>query len=371
MRWLFVGILVVLFELFTYAAAQGLRWGFASMLSPQLAQYLLWSLFAISNGLLLVAILRIFSLGLKIAMTWLTLLWLVILTTIAVVLVNIMLGYGMDALYQQPFYQNYGVLLLMVLGFTGLVGLSIYNAYSPIVRRLRITTTKPLDTPLRIGMVSDLHLGLLVGNRQLDQLSDIVQREKVQLLLMPGDIMDDDIKHYQARQMQKNLQQLVDQVPLGVYATLGNHDLYGNRAQITDALRQAGVQVLIDESVLVNNQVWLAGRLDDMVGNRKATAELMPANLNQPIIVMDHRPSGIHENSQLPVDLQVSGHTHNGQIFPANFIVKYLNTVAYGYKKIRNTHVVVSSGFGFWGVPFRFGSQSEVWVIEMIGESER
>ncbi|RYY78645.1 MAG: metallophosphoesterase [Moraxellaceae bacterium] len=369
MRWLFVVVLVALFELFSYGAAQGLRWGLASILTPQSGQYLLWGLLAISNSLLLVAILRIFSQGLKVAMTWLTLLWLVMLTTLAVALVNLIIASGLDSFYQQPFYQHYGVLFLTLLGFIGLVSLSIYNAYTPVVRRLRITTNKLLTTPLRIGMVSDLHLGLLVGNHHLDRLIDIVQREKIQLLLMPGDIMDDDIKHYQANQMQAKVQALVAQLPLGAYATLGNHDLYGDRVQITETLRQSGVHVLVDEAVLVDDQVWLAGRLDDMVGNRKATAELMPTNSNKPILLMDHRPSEIDANTQLAIDLQVSGHTHNGQIFPANFIVKYLNTVAYGYKKIRNTHVVVSSGFGFWGVPFRLGSQSEVWVIELVGQS--
>ena len=368
MRWLFVLIMVALFEGFSYAAAHSLRWGFASLLSPQSAQYLLWSLFAISNVLLVLAVLRVFSISLKVAMTWLALLWLVILTSIAVAVIHLIIRYGLSALYQQPMYQQYGVLALIMLGFAGLLGLAIYNAYVPVVRHLRLTIAKPLAAPLRIAMVSDLHLGWLVGNHHLDQLKQIIQREKVQLLLMPGDIMDDDIKHYQARQMHSHLQALVNQLPLGVYATLGNHDLYGNRVAISTALQQAGVKVLTDQAVVINEQVWLAGRLDDVVGNRKATAELMPPNLNQSIILMDHRPSEIDKNSQLPIDLQVSGHTHNGQIFPANFIVKYLNTVAYGYKKIRNTHVVVSSGYGFWGVPFRLGSQAEVWVIELVGE---
>lgn len=368
MRWLFVLIMVALFEGFSYAAAHSLRWGFASLLSPQSAQYLRWSLFAISNVLLVLAVLRVFSISLKVAMTWLALLWLVILTSIAVAVIHLIIRYGLSALYQQPMYQQYGVLALILLGFVGLLGLAIYNAYVPVVRHLRLTIAKPLAAPLRIAMVSDLHLGWLVGNHHLDQLKQIIQREKVQLLLMPGDIMDDDIKHYQARQMHSHLQALVNQLPLGVHATLGNHDLYGNRVAISTALQQAGVKVLTDQAVVINEQVWLAGRLDDVVGNRKATAELMPPNLNQSIILMDHRPSEIDKNSQLPIDLQVSGHTHNGQIFPANFIVKYLNTVAYGYKKIRNTHVVVSSGYGFWGVPFRLGSQAEVWVIELVGE---
>ncbi len=368
MRWLFVLIMVLLFEGFTYAAAYSLGWGFASLLTSQSTQYLLWSLFAISNVLLVLAVLRVFSMALKVAMTWLALLWLVILTSIGVAIVNIIIHTALSTLYQQPVYAQYGVLVLMLVGFIGLVGLAIYNAYTPVVRHLRLHVAKPLATPLRLAMVSDLHLGRLVGNWHLNQLKQIVQREKVQILLMPGDIMDDDIKHYQAHQMHPYLQELVGQVPLGVYATLGNHDLYGHRLEITTALQQAGVQVLTDQAIVINEQIWLAGRLDDVIGNRKATAELMPPNLNQPIILMDHRPSEIDKNSQLPIDLQVSGHTHNGQIFPANFIVKYLNTVAYGYKKIRNTHVVVSSGYGFWGVPFRLGSQAEVWVIKLVGE---
>lgn len=369
MRWLFVLIVIILFELFTYVAAHSLRWGLGNLLTPQSAPYLIWGMFAISNILLVVALTRIFSSGLKIAMTWLALLWLLILTSIAVAIIDTAFRYGMDSLYQQPFYQHYAVMLLMLLGFSTIVSLALYNAYTPVVRHLRITTTKPLAAPLRIAMVSDLHLGKLVGNRHLDRLQEIVQREQVQLLLMSGDIMDDDVKQYQARQMQAHLQQLVNQVPLGVYATLGNHDLYGHRAAITDALQQAGVQVLVDETVLVNDQVWITGRLDDVVANRRATADLTPQNPDKPVILMDHRPSGIHENTQLPIDLQVSGHTHNGQIFPANFIVKYLNIVGYGHKKIQDTHVVVSSGYGFWGVPFRLGSQAEVWVIDLVSEN--
>lgn len=88
------------------------------------------------------------------------------------------------------------------------------------------------------------------------------------------------------------------------------------------------------------------------------------------MILLDHRPSQIDQNSQLPIDLQVSGHTHNGQIFPANFIVKAINRLGYGYQSFNNTHVVVSSGYGFWGVPFRLGSQSEVWVIKLVGADD-
>ncbi|RYZ80958.1 MAG: metallophosphoesterase, partial [Moraxellaceae bacterium] len=194
MRWLFVLIMVALFEGFSYAAAYSLGWGFASLLTPQSAQYLRWSLFAISNVLLVLAVLRVFSMALKVAMTWLTILWLMILTSMAVAAINIVIHYAVSALYQQPVYEQYGVLALMLVGFIGLLVLAIYNAYTPVVRHLRLNIAKPLATPLRLAMVSDLHLGRLVGNRHLAQLKQIMQREQVQLLLMPGDIMDDDIK---------------------------------------------------------------------------------------------------------------------------------------------------------------------------------
>ena len=125
-------------------------------------------------------------------------------------------------------------------------------------------------------------------------------------------------------------------------------------------------------TVLINNTpMTIVGRYDDYHANRLSTQELMRGvDTRHLVILLDHRPSQIDQNVQLPIDLQVSGHTHNGQIFPANFIVKALNRVAYGYKKINNTHVVVSSGYGFWGVPFRLGSQAEVWVLEMRGAME-
>ena len=82
---------------------------------------------------------------------------------------------------------------------------------------------------------------------------------------------------------------------------------------------------------------------------------------------MDHRPDQIEQHARLPIDLQVSGHVHNGQVFPANLIVKQLYRLPYGYEAIGNGHFFVTSGFGFWGIPFRLGSQSEVWIIDVSG----
>ena len=83
---------------------------------------------------------------------------------------------------------------------------------------------------------------------------------------------------------------------------------------------------------------------------------------------MDHRPDEIESHSTLPIDLQVSGHTHRGQIFPANIVTYLMYRLDYGYEKIGNGHFVVTSGYGFWGIPLRLGSQSEVWILEVKGK---
>ena len=216
-------------------------------------------------------------------------------------------------------------------------------------------------------MASDMHIGKLFGAKRLDDLAAIMNREKVDMILIPGDVMDDNVDAYRAENMQPSLQKL--RAPLGVYATLGNHDLFGHQREISDELNQAGIRVLTNESLVVDNRLLVVGRNDDTDKNRPSTAKLLEnQNTELPVLLMDHRPTGIEEHSKLPVDVQVSGHVHNGQVAPANLIVRLLNRVHYGYEQINNGHFFVTSGYGFWGVPLRLGSQSEVWIIEVKGK---
>ncbi len=88
-------------------------------------------------------------------------------------------------------------------------------------------------------------------------------------------------------------------------------------------------------------------------------------NTDLPIILLDHRPTDIEKHASLPPDIQVSGHAHKGQIFPASLITKMMYRLDYGHEKIGNPHVFVTSGYGFWGIPMRLGSQSEVIIIDV------
>lgn len=371
MRWVFLAVTVLLLEGLTYGAARGVQWGLLPWLTDKTSRYVLWTLLVLSNVLLVAVVVKFSGTGLKVLMSWLTVLWLFALAMLATWLVHWLVSKLLLASIDTGaanWYALWGVRGLLAAVFGGLVGLGVYNAYVPVVRHLTLQTNQPLAKPLRLGLVSDLHLGRLVGNYHLTKLQEIVKHERIELLVMAGDIMDDNTDAYNAHNMQPTLSALVHAVPLGVYASLGNHDMYGHEAQIRRAIEAAGIHLLADSRALVDNRLWLVGRLDDHAQYRKPTAELLPPNNQQPIVLIDHEPSQIAQNVVLPIDVQLSGHTHNGQIFPANFIVKAIYRLAYGHERINDTDVIVSSGYGLWGVPFRLGSQSEVWVIDLVGK---
>lgn len=363
MLFLIVGLII---QPFTYIFARFWLW----MLSLQkgMVGYRkgMWATFLFSNGLFLLSyiVIRFWQPVLRVMIAWLVVLLFTLFTALTITVVYFILRKVAPNGKPQAMLRMLGAGL-----FVGLFGISLYNAYTPVVHHLEITLDKPLASPVRIGMVSDLHIGRMMGTRQLEKLADIMNREKVDMILMPGDIMDDDVEAYRAENMQPALMKL--KAPLGVYATMGNHDLMkGAEQDIRAELTQAGIKVMSDEVLEVDNgNFWLIGRPDDLAKGRMPINELLlKTDGRKPVFLMDHRPNSIMEHSKLPIDLQVSGHVHKGQIFPANLLAEYVNRRAYGYEKIGMGHYVVTSGYGFWGVPLRLGSQAEVWVIDVKGK---
>ena len=308
----------------------------------------MWATFLFSNGLFLLSyiVIRFWQPVLRVMIAWLVVLLFTLFTALTITVVYWILKKVAPNGKPQAMLRMLGAGL-----FVGLFGISLYNAYTPVVHHLEITLDKPLASPVRIGMVSDLHIGRMMGARQLEKLADIMNREKVDMILMPA------------------LMKL--KAPLGVYATMGNHDLMkGVEQDIRAELTQAGIKVMSDEVLEVDNgNFWLIGRPDDLAKGRMPINELLlKTDGRKPVFLMDHRPNSIMEHSKLPIDLQMSGHVHKGQIFPANLLAEYVNRRAYGYEKIGMGHYVVTSGYGFWGVPLRLGSQAEVWVIDVKGK---
>lgn len=362
MFWSYLLLFVLILQLFTYGFGRALFWQL-NIQSPRKRRYGMLVIFLFSNGIVGLTLLRVWRIMFRISANWLILMLFVLFTAALIWLLYVVIR-RWCAPEKTHFYLRMAAPVVLLL----IYALALYNAYVPVVRHLAIEIDKPLAQPLRIGLASDLHLGQLFGNRQLAELANIMQREQVDVILLAGDIMDDDTEVYVAQNMKPHLAKL--RAPFGTYATLGNHDLFGHSQEITRELEAAGVRVLYDEAVQINGLFWLIGRPDKMDRNRLPTAQLLnQTDTNQAVILIDHRPDEVEQHAQLPIDLQVSGHVHNGQVFPANLIVKMLNRIAYGYDKINNSHFVVTSGYGFWGVPFRLGSQSEVWIIDVTGRN--
>lgn len=247
--------------------------------------------------------------------------------------------------------------------YSGIVSLAVFNAYSPVVRHVTVTIDKPLDNPLSIALVSDTHLGRWFGNRQIDKLVALIDSQSPDVVVIAGDVMNDTTSAYDETNMHERLSKLT--APLGVYATLGNHDYAGYETQITAAIEEAGIKVLDNESVLLDESVWLIGRSDDLDLTRLSAAELLtPVETDKPVIFLEHRPTAMDEVSGFPIDLHLSGHTHGGQIFPLTTLLKWFTPLAHGSKKIKDTHFLVTSGYGIGAVPFRLGTRSEIWMIQ-------
>ena len=376
MRYAFIITIIVLLQLFSFGAALSLEWWLQPWSNTALHTVPWIMVFAITNILLLLTVIKLFANSYRWISAWMLVMHFMILTALSTSLLYaglwLLSEVSSNVVYDSEIFAI-GLRIFALLFFIGLFIYSLYSAYVPVVRKLSIKINKPLNHPLRIAVASDLHLGRLFGNKAIARLHALINRHQVDILLMPGDIMDDNTKAFTDYNIAEKLAELCKILPYGIYATLGNHDLYGHEQPISEALQDAGVQLLNDDVTCLSHQgqpIWLLGRFDNHKRQRVATTELLAqVNTTEPVILLDHRPSDIMAHSQLPIDLQVSGHTHNGQIFPANFIVKAINRVGYGYEEIGTGHFVVSSGYGFWGIPFRLGSRSEIWLITLTGKA--
>ncbi|WP_422659636.1 metallophosphoesterase [Paenibacillus sp. EC2-1] len=257
---------------------------------------------------------------------------------------------------------GYVAIIVMVL----VIGYGSFNAYSPTVRSYDIQIAKKAGSldELNIVMASDMHFGLLSGKAHAERMVQEINALKPDMVLFPGDIIDDDLDAY--------LHQGIDQIlagvtaPYGVYGSLGNHDRFeGEITELIDVLERSGMTILYDETLAIDD-LTLVGRRDKQDKNRAELSSIMQdTDLQKPVILLDHQPNALGEAEQQGVDLVVSGHTHRGQVFPAHLITQAMFENDWGYLQKGQLHSIVSSGYGFWGPPIRLGSRSEIVQIKV------
>ena len=268
-----------------------------------------------------------------------------------------------------PIYMTSFRLWMMVatLGATGIAMIvGNYRFNHPDIVTLNISTKNPTQNrDLKIVAVSDLHLGNSIDKERLQSYVKMINDQHPDIVLLAGDVSDRSMIPVIEQNMMEEFKAI--KAPLGVYAINGNHEHYAETPTATaDYLRESGITVLRDSTCLIDSSFYLVGRDDRTNVNRKSLKELVTGlNGNFPRILMDHQPYHLEEAVNNNIDLQISGHTHNGQFFPGNLFVKRIYELGYGYLKKGNSHFYVSSGLGLWGPQYRIGTQSELVVIHL------
>jgi predicted MPP superfamily phosphohydrolase len=263
-----------------------------------------------------------------------------------------------------------GIIFILAIGIIFLRG--SWNAWNPITRTYQMTIAKEAGglKDLHIVMASDLHLGSVVGTKHLQLLVDRVNALKPDLILLPGDVIDDDIEPFIRLRMGEIMKQM--KAPLGVYAILGNHEYIGGKIkEFVREMKAIDIEVLMDQSVRIADSFYIIGRKDRSAerfgagGRLEIEALLEEVDRRLPLILMDHQPYHLDKSAASGIDLQLSGHTHRGQMAPNHWITKRLYELDWGYLKKGKMHTVVSSGYGSWGPPIRLGSRSEIIEIKL------
>ena len=268
--------------------------------------------------------------------------------------------------------------------FPVIFGLGLHQAAAVRLTAYQVQSEEQALKGLRIALISDLHLGANVGLEQTQKVVDLVKAAHPDLVVIAGDIIDNDYGDITSpEKIAEVLRQLDGRY--GVYACLGNHDvtqrLLGGFT-VSDVttphadqrlyafLESAGITLLSDEVRLVDDRFYLAGRKDyakpeDGVPRQRPEALLSGLTADKPVVVIDHEPRELSELAAVGADLDLSGHTHDGQVFPGNLMLgmKWKNPC--GVKQFGDMTSVVTSGAGTWGPAIRMGTASEVVVVEV------
>lgn len=244
-----------------------------------------------------------------------------------------------------------------------------WNARNPVVTKYDLTVHKkagPLQQ-LKIAMVSDIHYGPIIDDQRLNSLVKIMNDLQPDIVLLVGDITNGAARQEEARK----LTDILRQVPAkyGLFAVPGNHDrgLRSSDGQLLDYFKEAGINYLRDSCLKIGDSFYIIGRdypRRQGQQERKDLADLLKGlDTSLPLILMDHQPIDLERARDNGVDLQLSGHTHVGQVFPINLITRQMYELDWGLLKRGDYHLIVSSGYGTWGPPLRVGNNPEVVSI--------
>jgi len=271
--------------------------------------------------------------------------------------------WGVRQLLSMLYASGFSVLIISLL--VSVYGL--WNAQRIVLKEYDVTINKVANVRgVRIAVISDVHLGTSIKEKQLADIVYMVNELSPDLVCITGDLFDHGTTEGQVAFAHSELSKLNSR--LGTYFVFGNHERYlSDLTTIAAGLRASGVKTLADEVVLMEEDgFYLVGRKDHSYTGRKNTDSLIAElDKNKPIILLDHQPNDIYSAVGSGVSLQISGHTHSGQVFPFNVLVRLFNGLFYGYYRIGDYQAIVTSGAGVWRFPIRTSNKNEIALVNV------
>lgn len=273
------------------------------------------------------------------------------------------------------FFPASGKIITLAAIFVSLVGATIgfiNQARPPVIKKLVIPIKglPPAMTGFTLVQLSDMHLDNSTSKRWLRNVVNRTNALKPDLIAVTGDLIEEAL--WPKTGLIDILKGL--KATHGVVAIGGNHEYYAGWNHFEELARHTGMKILSNTRLSIGEGLIVAGLIDDD-GRRMGGGEpdiskaLAGVDAEAPIILLYHRPTGFDRARKMGVDLQLSGHTHNGQYPPYNFIVALIFKYPFGLYREGDSHIYTSCGTSLWGPPMRIGSRSEIVHFTLVSPS--
>lgn len=263
----------------------------------------------------------------------------------------------------------------------------IFNARNIKVNEYSVTVNKSCgsDKHLKAVLVADLHMGYAIGVDHITNMVEKINEQDADIVIIAGDIFDNS---YDGMDDPEGIKAQLKSIKskYGVYAVYGNHDIdekilmgftfdWGgkqlNSEKMTNFMKECNIKLINDESVLINDEFYLVGRRDtDKPGTEDGTrAEISELTKDldktKPIFVLSHEPDELQKTADAGADIDFSGHTHDGQLFPGNLTIGLFWENPCGMIKKDNMYSIVTSGVGVYGTFMRVGTDAEICSVDI------
>jgi len=233
-------------------------------------------------------------------------------------------------------------------------------ARGPVVKRVRVPLARLPVASYTIAHLTDVHIGPLIGESFTELLVQRVNALRPDLIVITGDLIDGPLS-----ELRPHIEPLRGlRARDGVYAVTGNHEYYWNVEPWLQHLRSLGIRVLRNEHATIDGAFELAG-VDDASFGEDVPRAVGARDPDKPLVLLAHHPRTIARAMEAGVDLQLSGHTHGGQLLPWGWLARLWDPQVSGLGRFGPSWLYVSHGTGFWGPPLRVGTRCEIAAITL------